>query len=125
MIAIAVAIAVIGVVFAYLLPKIADYGKVWGVARTLSPSWILVLAAVTLLNILSNAPPWMAALPALGFRHALRVALASSALSVLAIGGAALGVATQLRMLRSWDLDASSVALATGLTSEYNLVNVV
>jgi uncharacterized membrane protein YbhN (UPF0104 family) len=116
-IAVGVSIAVIGVVFAYLLPKIANYGQAWDVARTLSPGWILVLVAVTLVNILANAPPWMAALPALGFRNALRVALASGALSVLALGGAALGVATQLRMLRSWGLDGSSVALATALTN--------
>lgn len=116
-IAAAVAIAVIAVVFAYLLPSIANYGRVWGVARTLSRGWILLLVAVTILNILSNGFPWMAALPALGFRNALRVALASGALSVLAIGGAALGVATQFRMLRSWGLEGGPVALATALTN--------
>jgi len=112
-----IAIAVIGVVFAYLLPRIANYGRVWDVARTLPRGWILLLTGVTVVNILSNGLPWMAALPALGFRNAVRVALASGALSVLAIGGAALGVATQLRMLRSWGLNASSVALATALTN--------
>jgi len=111
------AVAVIGVVFAYVLPKIASYGKAWSVAETLSDSWILVLCGVTLLNVLSNVPPWMAALPGIGFVKAARVALASNALSIVAPGGIAVGAAAQVKLLRSWGLRGSSVALATTLTN--------
>ena len=119
-IGIVVSVAVIGVVFAYLLPKIADYGEVWGVVQTLSWPWILALAGVTLLNVLSNAPPWMAALPGLGFLHALRVTLAASALSLVAPGGAAVSMATQFAMLKSWGLEGRPVGLAVALTNIWN-----
>jgi hypothetical protein len=80
---IVVAAAIIGVVFAYLLPKIADYAEVWEVVSSLSWQWVVALVAVTIVNVLSNAPPWTAALPGLGFLHALRVTSASSALSLV------------------------------------------
>ena len=62
-----VSVVIIGVVFAYLLPKIADYAQVWDVVTTLSWGWIVALIAVTIVNLLSSALPWMAALPGLGF----------------------------------------------------------
>ena len=86
-----VSVVIIGVVFAYLLPKIADYAQVWDVVTTLSWEWIVALIAVTIVNLLSSALPWMAALPGLGFLHALRVTSASSALSLVAPGGTAVG----------------------------------
>ncbi len=117
---IVVSVAVIGVVFAYLLPKIADYGEVWSVVQTLSWEWILALVGVTILNILSNGPPWMAALPGLSFLHALRVTMAASALSLVAPGGAAVSIATQFGMLKSWGLEGRPVGLAIALTNIWN-----
>jgi putative heme transporter len=108
---------IIGVTFAFLLPKIADYSQVWGVVQTLSWEWIVALITVTIINILSNAPPWMAALPGLGFVHALRVTSASSALSIVAPGGTAVAVATQFGMLKKWGLQGRPVALAVALTN--------
>lgn len=115
--AIAVAVAIIGIVFAYLLPRIADYSKVWAVVRALPARWILALIGVTILNILSYAPPWMAALPGLGFFNALRVALGPSAVSIVTPGAGAVSVATQFAMLRSWGLDRRSAALAAAATN--------
>jgi uncharacterized protein (TIRG00374 family) len=112
-----VSAAIIGVTFAYLLPKIADYSQVWDVVKTLSWGWIVALVAITTINVLSNAPPWMAALPALGFVNALRVTSASSALSLVAPGGTAVAMATQFGMLKSWGFQGRPVALAVALTN--------
>jgi len=112
-----VSAAIIGVVFAYLLPKIANYREVWAVVQTLSWEWIVALVALTIVNVLSNAPPWMAALPGLGFLNALRVTSASSALSLVAPGGTAVAMATQFGMLRSWGLEGRPVGLAVALTN--------
>ncbi len=116
-IGIIVSIAVIGVVFAVVLPKIAGYREVWDVVKTLTWEWIVALLAVTLINLLSNAPPWMAALPGLGFVNALRVTMAASALSLVAPGGTAVGMATQFGMLKSWGLEGRPVGLAVALTN--------
>ena len=112
--------AVVAVVFAYVLPRIADYGQVWNVVSALSWWWILVLVGASALFILTDAPPWMTVLPRLGFRNALRMDLAGSALSQILPGGAAVNAATQYGMLRSWGFQGRPVALAVSLTTLWN-----
>ena len=107
-------------VFAFVLPRIADYGEVWGVVEGLSWKQIVALLVATLLNLATFAPPWMAALPQLGFRRAFVVTQASTASTYLAPGGAAVGVALSYAMLRGWGLPAHSVALAAALTGIWN-----
>ena len=115
-----VGIAVVAAVFAFVLPRIADYGEVWVVVERLSWKQIVALLLATLLNLATFAPPWMAALPQLGFRRAFVVTQASTASTYLAPGGAAVGVALSYAMLRGWGLPAHSVALAAALTGIWN-----
>jgi len=110
-------LAVVALVFTYFLPKIANYGQVWSVVSTLSWPWILALLAASTLFILSDAPPWLAVLPGLGFFNALRMDLAGSALSQVVPGGAAVNVATQYGMLRNWGFEGRPVVLAVSLTT--------
>jgi putative heme transporter len=113
-------IAVVAAIFAFVLPQIADYGEVWGVVKRLSLKQIVALLLATLLNLATFAPPWMAALPQLGFRRAFVVTQASTASTYVAPGGAAVGVALSYAMLRGWGLPAHSVALAAALTGIWN-----
>jgi uncharacterized protein (TIRG00374 family) len=106
--------------FAFILPRIADYGEVWGVVEGLSWKQIAALLLATLLNLATFAPPWMAALPQLGFRRAFVVTQASTASTYVAPGGAAVGVALSYAMLRGWGLPTHSVALAAALTGVWN-----
>ena len=66
--------------FAFALPRIADYGDVWDEIRKLSWQWLVVLGLTTLLNLATYGPPLMAALPGLSYFHASRVALVDGAL---------------------------------------------
>src|SRR5262249_27978750 len=84
---------VVGAVFVFVLPRIADYREVWDVIQTISWQWLVVLALATLLNLATYAPPLMAALPGLSYFQASRVTTASTALSAVAPGGAAVGMA--------------------------------
>lgn len=118
--AIAVSIAVIAGVFAFALPKIADYGQVWGVIKGLSWQWIVVLVVAICLDVGTYAPPWMAALPGLTYLHGTRVTLASTALSVVAPGGPAAGMATSFAMLKAWGFEGRPVGLAVAVTSIWN-----
>jgi uncharacterized membrane protein YbhN (UPF0104 family) len=120
LIGVAVSAAVIGLVFAFLLPKIANYGDVWGLVREMSWPWVAALLATVTLNIVTFGPPWVAALPGLGYLHALRVTLASTALSMVAPGGAAVGMATSFAMLRRWGLKGRPVGLAVAVTGMWN-----
>jgi putative heme transporter len=110
-------IVVVAFVFAYVLPKIADYGQVWAVVSTLSWPWVVALVAAAALFILSDAPPWLVALPGIRFFDALRMDLAGSALSQVLPGGTAVNVATQYGMLRSWGFEGRPVTLAVSVTT--------
>ena len=117
---IVVSVLVIGGVFAFALPRIANYGEVWDVVQTLSWQWLVVLALATLLNLVTYGPPLVAALPGLSYLRASRATLASSALSSVAPGGAAVGMATSFAMLRAWGFSGRPVGLAVVVQSIWN-----
>ena len=58
--------AVIVGTYVFVLPQFANYSEVWAQVKTLSWEWILVLLGAVIFNIVTFAPPWMAALPGLG-----------------------------------------------------------
>ena len=113
-------IAVVAATFVFVLPQIANYGEVWSVVSTLSWLQIAALVAATVLNLVTFAPPWMAALPGLGFRRAFVLTQASTASTYIAPGGAAVGVGLAYAILRGWGFGAGSVGLATALTGIWN-----
>lgn len=113
-------VAVVVAVFVFLLPRIADYRDVWGVLRELGWEDWLLLAVATLLNITTFPPPWMAALPGLRYRQALVMTQASTALSIVAPAGAAVGMAASYSMLRSWSFAPGPVGLAVAVTGIWN-----
>jgi uncharacterized membrane protein YbhN (UPF0104 family) len=122
----AVGAAIVIATFAVALPKIADYRDVWDVISTLTWQWIVVLAAATVINLITFAPPWMVTLPGLSFRQALVMTQASTALSIVAPGGAAIGVAGSWGMLRGWGFRSGDVTRAVTLTGVWNqLANLV
>lgn len=119
------ALAVVGVMFAVVLPRLADYGAVWEEMRSLDPEWLAALAAAAVVNVLTFAPPWMAAMPALRFRHAMVLTQTSTALSSIVPGGDAIGMGVSFAMLRAWGFSGHAVATAVAVTGLWNqLVNV-
>lgn len=116
----AVGIAVIVATFAFVLPRVANYRDVWAVVETLSWRWVAALAVAVALNVATFAPPWQVALPGLRFLPALKMTQASTALSIIAPGGVAVGMAGQVGILRSWGFDGAPIARAVTLTSLWN-----
>jgi len=114
------AIAVIGGTFVFVLPQFANYSQVWAQVKTLSWEWVGVLLAAVALNMVTFAPPWMVALPGLGFWPALTVTQASTAGTYIAPGGAAVGIGLSAAMLLAWGFHADQVALAVTLTGIWN-----
>jgi uncharacterized membrane protein YbhN (UPF0104 family) len=118
--------AIVIVTFVVVLPKIADYRDVWDVVSALTWQWVAVLAGATALNLITFAPPWMVTLPGLGLRQALALTQASTALSIVAPGGAAIGMAGSWGMLRGWGFRSGAVTRAITLTGVWNqLANLV
>jgi putative heme transporter len=116
----AASVVVVGAVFVFLLPRIADYRDVWEVVRDLSWQDGLVLAGATVLNLVTFPPPWMAALPGLRYREGMAMTQASTALSLVSPAGAAVGMAASYSMLRSWRFERRPVALAVAVTGVWN-----
>ena len=116
----AAAVVVVVAVFVFVLPRIADYRDVWDVIRELGWQEALVLVGATVLNLVTFAPPWMAALPGLGFRQAMAMTQASTALSIVTPAGAAVGIAGSYTMLRSWGYGRGPVGLAVAVAGVWN-----
>jgi uncharacterized protein (TIRG00374 family) len=116
----AATVVVVAAVFAFVLPRIADYRDVWDVVKGLSWQDGLILAGATVLNLSTFPPPWMAALPGLGYREGMAMTQASTALSMVSPAGAAVGMAASYSMLRSWRFEGRSVALAVAVTGVWN-----
>jgi putative heme transporter len=115
-----VGLGVIVATFAFLLPTIANYGDVWGVVKELTWPWIVALLAATVVNLATFAPPWMIALPGLGFFRAMQLTQSSTALSIVFPGGPAVGAAGAYGVARRWGFAGRDVARAVTLTSLWN-----
>jgi uncharacterized membrane protein YbhN (UPF0104 family) len=113
-------IAIVVLVFVFVLPRIADYRDVFDVLRGLGWQDWAVLAGAVLLNLATFPPPWIAALPGLGYREGMAMTQASTALSIVSPAGAAVGMAASYSMLRSWRFGAAPVALAVAITGVWN-----
>jgi uncharacterized protein (TIRG00374 family) len=121
-----IGVALVVGVFGFVLPRIADYGAVWTVISDLSPFYLALLTGAAVLNLLTFAPPWQAALPGLSLRNALVMAQASTAAANILPGGDAIGMAVSYSMLRRWGFRVEQVAIATAAFSLWNVVaNVV
>jgi len=117
---VAIGLVAVAATFLFVLPKIADYADVWDAVKNLSGPQIGVLAGATLLNLVTFAPPWQAALPGLGFARAFILTQMSTASTYIAPGGAAVGIATSYAMLRSWGFQGSRIALAAAIVGAWN-----
>src|SRR3954467_7365014 len=116
----AVGVAIAVATFVFFLPTIANYGEVWGVVKELTWPWALALLAATVLNLVTFAPPWQVALPGLSFIRAMELTQASTALSIVAPGGAAVGAAGAFRVLRRWGFAVRDFTRAVTLTGLWN-----
>jgi uncharacterized membrane protein YbhN (UPF0104 family) len=113
-------VVVIGGVFAFVLPRIADYGAVWDTIQGLTWGQGLALAIAEVVNLATFAPPFMATLPGLGYWRASVITQASTASTYIAPGGAAVGMGLAFAMLRGWGFAAAAVTLAVTLTGLWN-----
>ncbi|HEU0304929.1 MAG TPA: lysylphosphatidylglycerol synthase transmembrane domain-containing protein [Gaiellaceae bacterium] len=115
-----IALVVIVATFFFVLPRIADYRDVWDVVQALTWQEVVALALAAVVNVLTYAPPWQAALPGLRFRQAFVVTQASTASTYVAPGGFAPGMAVSALMLRGWGFSGRPVTLAVTVTGVWN-----
>ena len=107
-----IALVLVVGVFAFVLPRVADYGDVWRRRLRLSADATSRRSSSRRsLNLATFGPPWMAALPGLSFLHALVLSQASTAAASVLPGGDAVGIAISYAMLRRWGFSVEQVAV--------------
>ena len=103
-----------------VLPRLASYGDVVEAAGSLTWLGGAALAVTVVANVATFAPPWMAALPGLGFWRSLTMTQAATAAASVFPGGEAVGIALSVGMLRAWGFRSRAVTLATIVVSVWN-----
>ena len=116
----ALGVGVIAATFLVVLPEVASYGSVVDQLRTLTPAAIGLLIALAVLNILTFAPPLMAALPGLGFRRALAATQIGAAFAHAVPAGDAIGAGAQVALFRRWGFAPHPIAVALALVGAAN-----
>jgi putative heme transporter len=112
--------SVIVLVFAIALPKIANFGEVWRLVRSLSSSWVAMIALISALNVATFAPNWIVALPGLTYMQSMKVTMAGSAIATVLPLGGAVSMPMQLTMFRRWGFSPASSSRAMILTGIWN-----
>ena len=116
----ALSLAVVGLIFGFLFPQVADYGEVWKSIRAMT--WLegVSLGLIAAWNLASYWPMLTAVQPGLRLREAAVAMLASTAISNTLPGGAALGVGVTVTMQRSWGIPISDTARAAVVGGIWN-----
>jgi putative heme transporter len=115
-----VAAAVVVAVFAYAVPKFADYGSAWAVVRMLSWAQVALLVAVTAVNVVTLWSQLVASLPGLTLGQAAVNNQTAISMANTVPGGGVVAIGVACLMLRSWGFSSGSIALSIMLTGVWN-----
>jgi putative heme transporter len=117
---VAASLAVVLGVFAFLLPSIADYSRVWASLRSFTWFELVTLIAVAGLATAAIWPQIVASLPGLTLAQAAVANQASTAVANTLPGGGMLAVGVTFAMCRSWNFPDPAIALSTLITFVWN-----
>jgi uncharacterized membrane protein YbhN (UPF0104 family) len=121
LIQIVVSLAIAVGVFAYAIPKVADYSAVWEALRAMTLIELSTLFAVMILNIVSYWPQQTAAMPGLTLPQAAIATQTSTSIANTVPGGGVVAVGVTYAMFRSWGFTNSQVALSVLVTGIWNI----
>jgi uncharacterized protein (TIRG00374 family) len=118
-------LVLVAAVFGLVLPRIASYEDVAAELGRLSGTALAELIAVAVVNVATFAPPWMTAFPSLGFRRAILLTQASTAMASVVPGGEAVGAGFSVGMLRAWGYSRGTIAAGLAVLTTLNLLTKV
>jgi uncharacterized protein (TIRG00374 family) len=108
-------------IFAFAIPRIADYSAVWSTITDLTPIELSTMLAATVFNLFTYWLANMAALPGVTLgQSAVLTQTTTSVANTLPAGGA-VAVGLTYSILRSWGFDAHAIALYVGVTGIWNV----
>ncbi len=115
-------VAVLAFVFLGIFPKFADYGAAWVSIQKMSTASLVLLLAVTLVNIFVYVLPYQASMPGLRYGNGFVVRQTSFMISNTIPAGGAFGLGIQYAMLSGYGYGASATTTAIAATSTWNLL---
>jgi putative heme transporter len=113
-------LALVVVLFYYLL-KDVDLAQVWAEMQAMTWTEDAALAAIAAWNLATYGLLWMSVTPGLGFRRAMVMTQAASAVTnTVPTVGPAIGVGMTYSMLRSWGYSGSRISVAVLVSGVWN-----
>jgi len=116
-----ISLAIVGGIFVFAIPKVADYGQVRTAFGSLTWLEVVSLVAATIFNLFSYWLANMAALPGLRMGHAAVLTQTTTSVANTLPGGGAIAVGLTYTILRSWGFTGTDVALYVGVTGIWNI----
>ena len=116
-----ISLAIVVGIFAFAIPRFADYKDVWAAIRTLTPLEVASLIAATVFNLFTYWLANMAALPGLRLWPAAVLTQTTTSVANTLPGGGAIAVGLTYTILRSWGFTGTNVALYVGVTGIWNI----
>lgn len=117
-----VSIALVVGIFAYAIPKLADYSTVWASITRLTWLEVATLIAAMIFNLFTYWVQNMVSIPGLGLWQAAVNNQTSTSVSDTIPGvGAYVAVGVSYSMYRSWGFPSSAIAPSVAVTQIFNL----
>ncbi|HEY7876219.1 MAG TPA: lysylphosphatidylglycerol synthase domain-containing protein, partial [Actinomycetota bacterium] len=117
---IAVPVVVVGGIFFFAFPKIADFSKVWTQLKAMTWLEVATLVLVALWNLATYWLVMMAALPGSNVWQTMKVNQASTAVANTLPGGGALGIGVTYSMFGEYGFPARATTLSILVSGIWN-----
>lgn len=118
---IALSVVVVVAIFAFAIPKIADYSAVWDAITAMTSLEIASLVVAMVFNLVTYWLQNMASLPGLGIWQAAVNNQTTTSIADTIPGGGYLAVPVGYAMYRSWGFTSASIALSVATTGIWNV----
>jgi uncharacterized membrane protein YbhN (UPF0104 family) len=114
-------IAIVVGIFAYAIPKIADYSSVWKAVTDMTWLEIVTLVAATVFNLFTYWWQNMASMPGLRLAPAAVNNQTTTSIADTIPGGGYIAVGVGYAMYHSWGFTPTAIALSVAVTGIWNI----
>lgn len=115
-----ISVTLVVLLFAWALPRMADYAAIWGAIRSMSLVGIVALAGAAFANLLTYWWVQVVVLPGLTYPKAAVAHQASTALAHAVPGGGAIAVGLTYAMYSSWGFGPAAIARSVLVSGLWN-----
>ena len=120
-VAFAFGVLIVVAIFAFAVPRFADYSAVWAAMKTLTPVEFWSLMAAMVFNLYTYWLANQAGLIGMGLGQSAVVTQTSTSVANTLPAGGALGVGVTAAMLNTWGFTAGEITLFVGVTGIWNI----